>query len=184
MAFPIRPFAELRRSLTLDPRSRMFVRSWQDEGKLNVLRAQRVENLKGIRKELAHFQAQWMCLNRSDAQLIVDTPLLHHFEGTFAPDEAYFATALSVLGTPPLHSVANRHLTWTDWTQSVKNPRLFDHVSPELAARLVDSGCFFARKFSAESNIGDFALHQSERKTPTRGPELFHPGTTDASTFN
>ena len=181
---PIRPFAELWRSLTLDPRSRMFVRSWQDERKLNVLRAQRVENLKGIRKELAHFQAQWMCLNRSDAQLIVDNPLLHHFEGTFAPDEAYFATALSVLGRPPLHSVANRHLTWTDWTQSVKNPRLFDHVSPELAARLVDSGCFFARKFSAESNIGDFALHQSERKTPTPGPELFHPGPTDASTFN
>ena len=145
----------------MDSRSRLFVRSWEDERKVNVLRAQRVENLNGIRKELAHFQAQWMCLNRSDAQLIVDNPLLQHFEGTFAPDEAYFATALSVLGRPPLHSVANRHFTWTDWTQSVKNPKLFDHVSPQLAALLIESGCFFARKFSPDSNIAEYALHQA-----------------------
>ncbi len=158
---PIRPFCDLKRSLTLDSRSRLFVRSWEDERKVNVLRAQRVENLNGIRKELAHFQAQWMCLNRSDAQLIVDNPLLQNFAGTFAPDEAYFATALSVLGRPPLHSVANRHFTWTDWTQSVKNPRLFDHVSPQLAALLIESGCFFARKFSPDSNIAEYALHQA-----------------------
>jgi hypothetical protein len=53
---PVRPFDELVRSLSLDPRSRIHVRSWEDERKTNILRTQRVENLQGIRKELAHFQ--------------------------------------------------------------------------------------------------------------------------------
>jgi len=137
----------------------MFVRSWEDERKTNVLRAQRVKNLDGIRKELAHFQAQWMCLNRTDAELICENNLTDHFATSFAPDEFYFATALSVLGRPPLQAVANRHLTWTDWTKNGVNPEEFHKVSPSLAARIADSGCFFARKFAPDSNIGDYKLH-------------------------
>lgn len=157
---PVRPFEELSRSLTLDPRTRMFVKSWHDERKHNILRAQRVENLKEIRKELAHFQAQWMCLSREDADLICENDLTESFENCFAPDEFYFATALAVLGRPPLHSVANRHLTWTDWSAiEKKHPGEFTLVTPLLAARIAESGCFFARKFPADSNIGSFNLH-------------------------
>jgi|GEM_PF-954329 len=158
---PVRPFAELIRSLTLDPRSRMFVRSWEDERKTNILRAQRVENLTGIRKELAHFQAQWMSLSEQDARLLTENDLTENFETSFAPDEYYFATALAVLGRPPLHSVVNRHLTWTDWTQKSAHPKELTLVSPQLAARLAESGCFFARKFPPSSNIGTFELHRS-----------------------
>ena len=156
---PVRSLSDLTRSLQLDPRSRMFVRSWEDERRTNVLRAQRVEYLDGIRKEIAHFQAQWMSLCRNDAELICNNDLTDHFLKCFAPDEAYFATALAVLGRPPLQSVANRHFTWTDWTQGGDNPGQFHEVSPELAARISDSGCFFARKFKGKSNIGDYSLH-------------------------
>ena len=155
----VRRFGELRRSLRLDPRTRMFVRSWEDERKTNLLRAQRVENLDGIRKELAHFQSQWMCLNRSDAELLSEHRLGERFAECFAPDECYFATALSVLGRPPLQRVANRHFTWTHWASGGSHPEEFDEVSPDLVARIGDSGCFFARKFSVDSNIGEFGLH-------------------------
>lgn len=156
---PVRSFAALTRSLQLDRRSRMFVRSWADERKTNLLKAQRVENLDGIRKEIAHFQAQWMCLNRDDAELLNKRRLLDHFENCFAPDESYFATALAVLGRPPLQAVANRHFTWTDWNSGGAHPEEYDQISPETVSRIADSGCFFARKFSPDSNIGDFGLH-------------------------
>lgn len=157
---PVRPFATLTRSLQLDPRSRMFIRSWEDERKTNVLKAQRVENLEGIRKEIAHFQSQWMCLSRDDAKLLCQRRLTDRFENCFAPDECYFATALAVLGRPPLQAVANRHFTWTDWSQRTKHPEEYDQISPQTASRIADSGCFFARKFATDSNIGEFGLHR------------------------
>jgi hypothetical protein len=138
----------------------MVVRSWEDERKTNVLRAQRVENLVGIRKEIAHFQEQWMALNRNDAELLSENDLTASFAKCFAPDECYFATALAVLGRPPLQAVANRPLTWTDWSKPGKNPGEFGEIEPAMAARISESGCFFARKFAQGSNIGEFGLHR------------------------
>ena len=157
---PVRPFDELVRSLNLDPRSRIHVRSWEDERKTNILRAQRVENLQGIRKELAHFQSQWMCLSQDNAQLLVADDLSESFETCFAPDECYFVTALAVLGRPPLQSVAIRKITWTKWASKTAHPKDFTIVSPRLAAHISESGCFFARKFTPDSNIGTFGLHR------------------------
>jgi hypothetical protein len=157
---PVRPFDELVRSLSLDPRSRIHVRSWEDERKTNILRAQRVENLQGIRKELAHFQSQWICLSQDDARLLVENDLTESFETCFAPDECYFATALAALGRPPLQSVANRKITWTEWASKTAHPKDFTIVSPQLAAHISESGCFFARKFPPDSNIGTFGLHR------------------------
>jgi hypothetical protein len=85
--------------------------------------------------------------------------MTERFEDSFAPDEFYFTTALAVPGRPPLQAVANRHFTWTDWSKAGKNPEEFDKITPDLAARISDSGCFFARKFTQGSNIGIYKLH-------------------------
>jgi len=166
---PVRPFEELVRSFEFDSRSRMFVRSWEDERKSNVLRAQRVEKLNGIRKELAHFQAQWMGLNREDAELLCQNDLTEKFEGSFAPDEYYFATALAALGRPPLQRVANRAITWTDWRKAGKHPEEFKKVSSQMMATIAESGCFFARKFDPDSNVAQFGLHREKMGTALTG---------------
>lgn len=158
---PVRPYGELVRSLRLDPRSRMRVQPWHEVRSRNILKAQRLENLPGIRKEVAHFQDQWMCLNREDAGLILTHDRTEAFEGVWAPDEAYFATVLAVLGRPPLQSVANRPITWTEWREGQPHPEEFRHVGGRTAAQIVDSGCFFARKFPEGSDIGRWELHRS-----------------------
>jgi hypothetical protein len=164
---PVRPYEELLRSLRLDPRSRIRVQPWNEVRKWNILKAQRLENLPGIRKELAHFQDQWMCLNREDAELILARDKTESFEEVFAPDEAYFATVLAASGRPPLQAVANRPVTWTEWREGQSHPEEFQHVSGRTAAQIVDSGCFFARKFPKGSDIGRWKLHQPQAAKAT-----------------
>ena len=156
---PVRPFEALSNSLRLDTRSRMHVQPWAEVRRRNVLKAQRLENLPGIRKEIAHFHDQWMCLDREDALLVTEKDWTASFESVFAPDEAYFATVLAASGKPPLQALANRAITWTEWEEGWGNPRDFQRVPPRMAAQIVDSGCFFARKFGAGSDIGRWNLH-------------------------
>lgn len=156
---PVRPFDALRTSLRMDHRSRMRVRPWYEVRRRDVLKAQRLENIPGIRKEIAHFQDQWMCLNREDALLVVENDRTRAFENVFAPDEAYFASVLAAAGKPPLQATANRPITWVDWSEGGAHPKEFNQVAPRTAAEIAESGCFFARKFTPESNIGRFGLH-------------------------
>lgn len=157
---PVRPFADLAAGLRLDPRSRIRVKPWGEVRKENILKAQRVENLPGIRKELAHFQDQWMCLGREDAVLVTEEDWTPSFEQAFAPDECYFATVMAVRGHPPRQSVVNRAITWAHWDSTARNPREFSKVPPAVVAQIAESGCFFGRKFSRDSDIGRFGLHR------------------------
>jgi hypothetical protein len=159
---PVRPFQDLSASLRLDPRSRMRVEPWEEVRRKNLLKAQRLENLPGIRKEVAHFHDQWMCLSRHDALIVTGRDWTSSFEQVFAPDEAYFATAMAVSGHPPLQCLANRPITWTEWTEGDRHPGSFRRVVPQLAARIKDSGCFFARKFEPDSDIGRWCLHRHQ----------------------
>lgn len=156
---PVRPFDALCSSLRMDNRSRMRVRPWYEVRRRDVLKAQRLENIPGIRKEIAHFQDQWMCLNREDALLVVENDRTRAFQNVFAPDEAYFASVLAAVGKPPLQATANRPITWVDWSEAGAHPREFNQVAPRTAAEIAESGCFFARKFTPESDIGRFRLH-------------------------
>ena len=156
---PVRPFDALASSLQLDDRTRMRVQPWGEVRRRNVLKAQRLENLPGIRKEIAHFQDQWMCLSREDALLVTERDWTQSFANVYAADEAYFATVLAVSGKPPLQGVANRPITWTEWKEGECHPQEFDQVAPRTAAQIKDSGCFFARKFLAGSDIGRWELH-------------------------
>lgn len=156
---PVRSFRALSNSLSMDSRSRMHVQPWEEVRRRNLLKAQRLENLPGIRKEIAHFQDQWMCLDREDALLVTEKDWTSSFESVLAPDEAYFATVLAASGKPPLQALVNRAITWTEWERGGVNPLDVQRVPPRLAAQIVDSGCYFARKFGARSDIGRWNLH-------------------------
>ncbi|RYD76742.1 MAG: hypothetical protein EOP84_16485, partial [Verrucomicrobiaceae bacterium] len=156
---PVRRLDALLSALRMDPRSRMSMEPWAEVRRKDILKAQRVENIPGIRKEIAHFHSQWMCLNREDAEAILEKDWTRSFETVYAPDEAYFATVLAALGRPPLELVANRPPTWTDWSAGGAHPKAFTSVSSRAAARIAESGCFFARKFTPESDIARWALH-------------------------
>jgi hypothetical protein len=158
---PVRPFSALANSLRLDDRSRMRIQPWAEVRKKNLLKAQRLENVPGIRKELAHFHDQWICLNRADVALITQKDWVPAFVDVFAPDEAYFATVMAASGQSPLQSVINRAVTWTEWREGDGHPRDYMDVPPRVAAQIAESGCFFARKFSPGSNIAKWKLHLS-----------------------
>jgi hypothetical protein len=152
-AIPIRSFPQLLRNFRLDPRSRMTLRSWEDERKTNPLRAQLVENLDGIRKEHAHFHSPWIALSRADAILLCSEDLTTAFESCYCPAECFYATALSALGRPPLQHVSNRAITQTPQGVDPNN------ISSNLVAKISESGSFFATGFSSDSNIGEYLLH-------------------------
>jgi hypothetical protein len=158
---PVRPFSSLKANLRLDARSRMHLHPWEEVRRKNILKAQRLENLTGIRKEIAHFHDQWICLSREDALLVTEKDWTPSFANVFAPDEAYFATVLAASGKPPLQAVANRPITWTDWKAGGSHPQEFHTVPSRVAAQIAESGCFFARKFGPGSDIAKWNLHLS-----------------------
>lgn len=171
---PVRPFEALRTSLRLDARTRMRVQPWGEVRRRNVLKAQRLENLPGIRKEIAHFQDQWMCLSREDALLVTEKDWTSAFANVHAPDEAYFATVLAASGKPPLQAVANRPITWTEWVEGEGHPQEFHRVPPRIAAQIAESGCFFARKFPSGSDIGRWGLHHGDSRGSGSSKEIHH----------
>lgn len=156
---PVRPYAELINSLRLDARSRMTITPWTEMRKYHVLKAQRLENLPTIRKEVAHFQDQWMCLSRADVDTCLKKNWLPEFANVFAADEAFFATVLAASGKPPLQYVINRPVTWTKWMEHEAHPVTFHKVPKSIIAEISESGCFFARKFAPNSDIGSYRLH-------------------------
>lgn len=164
---PVRPFAELSRSLQFDTRSRIQFRSWSETRTKDILRAQRVEKMKTIRKELAHFQEQWMLLSREDAGVVLSEDYTDDFVNVFAPDECYFATVLALKGRNPRQVIVNRAITWTSWKKSSSHPESFAEVSLQTVATILESGHYFARKFPPGSNIGKFGLHlEKQGKSP------------------
>lgn len=156
---PVRPYGDLSYSLQLDPRSRMRYEPWAEMRKRDILKAQRLEKLQSIRKELAYFQQQWMLLTREDALCVTKTDHTAAFADTFAPDECYFATLLSMKGRNMRRHVANRATTWKRFDPAKAHPQEYSEISLSAVAQIAESGCFFARKFLPNSNIGRFQLH-------------------------
>lgn len=101
-----------------------------------------------------------MILSREDAEYFVANDRTEAFEEVFAPDESYFATVLAAGGRSPLVHCANRSVTWADWERGSSHPKGFMEVSARDAARMAESGCFFARKFPKGSDIGKYGLHR------------------------
>lgn len=162
---PVRPFDQLRANLRRDARSRMRV--WpaaeiQRGGDPN--KGSRMDRLTGISMEHAYFHDQWICLSREDAMIVTERDWAPCFERVFIADECFFATVLAASGRPPGEASVNRPVTWTDWRGGA-HPHEFMKVLPRDAARIAESGCYFARKFPAGSDIGRWALHRPDTHT-------------------
>jgi hypothetical protein len=172
---PVRPFRDLRENLRRDPRSR--IRVYSPEGarlQRDPTKVRRLDRLDGISRKHAFFQDQWMCLNRGDAMLVSSRDHTNCFRHVFAPDECYFATVLAACGRTLPAGVANRPITWTEW-RGGPHPMEHRKVSPRTVASISESGCFFARKFPAGSNIGIWGLHLATSESSNHGSFLFFP---------
>jgi hypothetical protein len=102
-----------------------------------------------------------MLLSREDAEVVLEEDYTTEFENVLAPDECYFATVLAHRGRNPREAVVNRGIMWTRWKEWL-HPKEFLSVSPRIVANLRESGHYFARKFPAGSNIGDYGLHRGK----------------------
>jgi hypothetical protein len=106
----------------------------------------------------------WCCLCRSHAQSILDLPK-DHLEGQqlydafidcWAPEEAFFPTALSLLGL--LVETENKALTYAEWNDRAKNhqdrarPRVWDsRFGQDLVQQIrQDHECIILRKVKRE----------------------------------
>lgn len=120
--------------------------------------------------------SQWFEINRKLAvDVIQDTKYYPKFEQFCRPacyvDEHYFPTMLTI-ESPQL--LANRSLTWVDWSRGGAHPATFgkNDVSVEFFKKMSESECLynhqptnlcflFARKF-APSAVGHLLEHSTE----------------------
>jgi hypothetical protein len=158
---PVRPFGQLRVNLRRDSRSRLHVWSLDEVKRAgNRYKLKRLLRLHGISMDLAFFQEQWMCLNREDALTVTRKDWTACFQQVEAADECYFATVLAASGKSLSKGTVNRAITWTDWQQGAAHPEEYTEVPPQVACRIAESGCYFARKFPPGSDIAKWGLHR------------------------
>ncbi len=157
---PIRPWAEMRRRLKLDPRSMMPIKKADEMKPQQRARLDAVRNLS-VREMRLH--PQWIVLNREAAECVTEDDFTERFSEIFAPDEHYFGTVLAMRGYPIADRVNPTTPTWVEWTGSLRCQRPVIHceTSSRLAAELAARPGFFARKFDPSSDIGKWGLHRS-----------------------
>jgi hypothetical protein len=108
---------------------------------------------------------QWTVLSRAHAAAVLnidqhmrpDDQLWNSFARINASDEMYFPTALAVLGIlkdeddSTVPQVAKRAVTYTDWTEGMRNPATYTNGIRDFkrVAKIArKQGCLFARKFA------------------------------------
>ena len=157
---PVRPLDDLMRLLEVDGRDRFHWLEFEDQLQQDRQKAERAYGCRTIPTHYWRFHSQWVLLSREAAVAVAEDDFTGHFEETFAPDESYFGTVLAAKGYPLEERVAKQDVTWKCWSRGGhSHPETFDEVTPSLAGEILGSGCYFARKFSPLSNIGEFQLH-------------------------
>jgi hypothetical protein len=156
---PVRPADELIRALQLDPRSRIGVEPLAEVQRKNPDKAGRIHSARGIATDHWHFHDQWLLLDRRAAAEVLREDLTERFSGVFAADESYFGTVLSLAGWNMGTEVVAKCPTWTQWGFQNSGPTGHSVVDGKTAARIAESGCFFARKFGVDSDVGRWRLH-------------------------
>jgi hypothetical protein len=108
---------------------------------------------------------QWTVLSRAHAAAVLNIDqhmrqadqLWNSFARINASDEMYFPTALAVLGIlkkeddSTVPQVAKRAVTYTDWTEGMRNPATYTNGIRDFqrVAKIArKQGCLFARKFA------------------------------------
>ena len=157
---PVKPWAEIRRRLRIDPRSML---SCADAATMKPPHLERLAAIRDLPARTYRTHSQWILLNREAAACVTEHDITSHFEGVQAPDEHYFGTLLALSGYPEGERIQQQDTTWVRWGQQNNHVRPDEPVvvRPELAAELAAFPGFFARKFPAGSDIGKWGLHRA-----------------------
>jgi len=158
---PVRPLRDLLRLLSFDGRSRFPWAAHEEAAEYHPQKAARALMSGRIPPGAWRFHPPWMLLNREAAELLAaNAPLGDCFAGTHAPQEAAFGTMLYAAGYPLTGKAAAQEMTWARWlTNESPHPEWITEADAETMGEIAGSGCFFARKFTPESDPGKFGLH-------------------------
>jgi hypothetical protein len=154
---PICPLSEMLRRLRLNPRSRF---GWKGLDECSDMQKARASHLPQIPAGCWRFQSQWWLLERMAAEWVARADYTDVFAGMPIPDEAYFATVLSLLGYPVEDRVVKNDITWVHWGNNRGSPTSFPTVDSATVQQMAESSAWFARKFPPDSNIGKWRLHR------------------------
>ncbi len=162
---PIKPLRSLLQCLDEDGRSRLAMQTYDDLRLSIPHKATRFHHVPLLPRAKIRFHTQWWILNREAAEAVVEQPMLDLFAGVSAADESWPGTVLALRGYPWEERAVAADPTWTNWEATPQqpfpsSPKTYAEVSAATAEILRNSPCFFARKFSAESDIGRHGLHR------------------------
>jgi hypothetical protein len=156
---PIRPWAEMRRRLIIDPRSMLYYETSGDMKKKHLERISIVEDLPDRARRI---HSQWCLLDREAATCVTEVDFTPHFEKLSAADEHYIGSILALRGYNENDRINRQEITWAKWQDDgeTTRPRAFDRTNAGLTAELAAFPGFFARKFPIGSDIGKWGLHR------------------------
>lgn len=161
---PILPLPEMLRRLRINPRSRF---GWKGLDQCRMTQRERAVHLPQIPDGCWRFQSQWWLLERMAAEWVARVDFTDVFAGMPIPDEAYFATVLSLLGYPVDDRVVRKDITWADWQDNDGSPASFSTVPSATVQQMEESSAWFARKFPSDSDIAKWELHKPEASRNT-----------------
>jgi hypothetical protein len=161
---PILPLPEMLRRLRINPRSRF---GWKGLDQCGMTQRDRAAHLPQIPDGCWRFQSQWWLLERMAAEWVARVDFTDVFAGMPIPDEAYFATVLSLLGYPVDDRVVRKDITWADWANNEGSPASFSTVRSATVQQMEESSAWFARKFPSDSDIAKWELHKPEASRNT-----------------
>lgn len=108
---------------------------------------------------------QWIMLSRQHAQTVLalpeklGSPVLPLFKKVRASDEMYFPCCLAVLGCITIASgphscsaILRRPVTWCDWSEKGKNPKVYTGLTNATVMEALAKGCLFFRKVKLSDN--------------------------------
>lgn len=102
--------------------------------------------------------SQWWCLSREAVGYILhyiqrQVMFVRYFRSVHCSDEIFFHTIL--MNSPLRAKVQNESATFADWTSGPDYPKI---LGSDDYPRLIDSPCFFARKFDMERDAAILAM--------------------------
>lgn len=157
---PVRPWAEMKRRLILDPRSMLDI---ANSDNMKAQHRDRIAGVKDLPDSCRRGHSQWSLLDREAASCICESDFTEKFANISAPDEHYFGSILALRGFEENSKINRNPLTWVKWTEerNTTYPIVHDRITPATIFELTTFTGFFARKFTESSDIGEWGLHRA-----------------------
>ena len=160
---PVRPLRALATNLGWDARSRF---AWSDvsidSGAATDLRPENLAACVGsqiLPDDCWVWHQPWVILDRRAARLVVEEDLTGLFAGLPLPDTFYIGTVLRIKGYPMDGMITEKNDFQADVRPIGQATGRYGLITPERAAEIDSSGCFFSLEYAKSSNIGRYGLH-------------------------